>query len=107
MRMPSLLVVAVLATLQSGCYASFSSQSQSGVSASAGAAHVGLSSGSPLGAALIVGILMADGMRYYRVGPDGSRSWIGVAPEPDPHRRINVQDCTLPISPDAGNLMCK
>jgi hypothetical protein len=29
------------------------------------------------------------------------------APEPDPTRAINVQDCTQPIDPEAGNLMCR
>jgi hypothetical protein len=29
------------------------------------------------------------------------------APEPDPTRVINAQDCTQPVDPEAGNLMCR
>jgi hypothetical protein len=72
-----------------------------------GSTHIDVSSGSRLGAAVIVGIVAADGFRYYRVEPDGSRTPIGRAPEPDPARRVNVQDCTRPVDPAAGNLLCK
>jgi hypothetical protein len=60
-----------------------------------------------VGAAVIVGIVAADGFRYYRVEPDGSRTPIGYVPPADPARRINVQDCTRPIDPEAGNLLCR
>jgi hypothetical protein len=66
-----------------------------------------VSSSSRLGAAIIIGIMAADGFRYYRVEPDGSKTPLGYAPEPDPTRRINVQDCTRPVDPAAGNLMCR
>src|SRR5579859_6229589 len=66
-----------------------------------------VSSDSKLGAAIIIGIMAADGLRYYRVEPDGSRKPLGERPDPDPARRINVQDCTQPVSPRAGNLMCR
>jgi hypothetical protein len=29
------------------------------------------------------------------------------APDPDPTRKINTQDCTKPVDPGAGNLMCR
>ena len=29
------------------------------------------------------------------------------APALDPNRRISVQDCTKPFTPDGGNLVCK
>jgi len=67
--------------------------------------QVGVASGSPLGNAIIVGVMLADGMQYYRLGPDGKTSV--RAPEPDPARRINAQDCTRPVDPNAGNLLCR
>lgn len=50
--------------------------------------------------------MAADAVHYYRIGPDGKTPLHG-APEPDPTRKINVQDCTKPVDPDAGNLMCR
>jgi len=50
-------------------------------------------------------VMLADGMQYYRLGPDGKTSV--RAPEPDPARRINAQDCTRPVDPNAGNLLCR
>src|SRR2546427_11831274 len=65
--------------------------------------QVSVASGSPLGNAIIVGVMLADGVRYYRLGPDGKTSV--RAPEPDPTRKINIQDCTRPVDPNAGNLL--
>ena len=67
--------------------------------------QVSVASGSPLGNAIIVGVMLADGVRYYRLGPDGKTSV--RAPEPDPTRKINIQDCTRPVDPNAGNLLCR
>ena len=67
--------------------------------------EVSVASGSPLGNAIIVGVMLADGVHYYRLGPDGKTSV--RAPEPDPTRKINVQDCTRPVDPSAGNLLCR
>ena len=58
----------------------------------------------PIGTAVVVGVMAADA--YYRIGPDG-RTLMYRAPEPDPARAINAQDCTRPVDPDAGNLMCR
>jgi hypothetical protein len=55
--------------------------------------------------AIIVGVMVADGMDYYRLGPDGRTSV--RASEADPTRRINAQDCTRPVDPNAGNLLCR
>lgn len=68
--------------------------------------QVSVSSGSALGNAIIIGIMLSDGIHYYRVGPDGRTPLFG-APPLDPARRINVQDCTQPIDPEAGNLYCR
>ena len=64
------------------------------------------SSGAPLAAAVIVGVMAADTVHYYRMGPDG-KTPMYRAPEPDPARKINVQDCTRPVDANAGNLMCR
>jgi hypothetical protein len=60
-----------------------------------------------VGAAILVGIVAAQEDRYYRVGPDGMKTPVGRAPPPDPARKINVQDCSRPVDPAAGNLVCK
>jgi len=98
----------VVALALSGCAARYSVQSGSagGVQTTTTGAQVNIASGSALGTAIIVGVVLADGMRYYRLGPDG-RTPLGRAPEPDPTRRINLQDCTRPFDPEAGNLMCR
>ena len=57
--------------------------------------------------AMVIGVMLVDGPKYYTLQPDGSRvPYFGV-PEPDPNRRINLQDCTQPIDLTAGNLMCR
>ena len=68
--------------------------------------RVGVSSDGVLGA-ILIGILVADGIRYYWRLPDGPRRPYYGTPEADPARLINVQDCTRPINPTAGNLMCQ
>ncbi len=64
-------------------------------------AQASVSSGTPLGNAIIIGIMLADGMQYFRLGQGGG------ALEADPTRVINVQDCTRPVDPGAGNLLCR
>jgi hypothetical protein len=64
------------------------------------------SRGAAVGTAVVVGVMAADAVRYYRMDPDG-KTPVYRAPEPDPTRRINVQDCTTPVDPEAGNLMCR
>ena len=56
----------------------------------------------PVATAVVVGVLAADAMNS--TGPDGK---MYRAPEPDPSRAINVQDCTQPVDYGAGNLMCR
>jgi hypothetical protein len=62
--------------------------------------------GAPVATAVVVGVMVSDGYHYYRMGPDG-KTPMYRAPEPDPTRKINVQDCTQPVDPSAGNLMCR
>jgi len=91
-----------------GCAARYSMQANSatGAQTTTTGAQVNVSTGSSLGTAIIVGIMFADGYRYYRLEPDGTKTPVS-APEPDPSRRINAQDCTRPVDPGAGNLLCR
>jgi hypothetical protein len=92
---------AAVSLVLSGCTVHYSSRAES----PAGSVQVNASSGSPLGNAIIFGVMAADGVQYLRAGPD-RRSQGGVPPA-DPTRKINVQDCTLPIDLSAGNLRCR
>jgi hypothetical protein len=94
----------IVAVALTGCTVRYSAQERAsgpGVTTS----QVNVASGSPLGNTIIVGVMLADGMRYYRLGPDGKTSV--RAPESDPDRKINIQDCTRPVDPNAGNLRCR
>ena len=97
----SIIVAVVLA----GCTARYSAQERASGPGTTTTSQVSVSSGSPLGNAIIVGVMLADGMHYYQLGPDGKTSV--RAPEPDPTRKINAQDCTRPVDPNAGNLLCR
>jgi hypothetical protein len=89
----------------SGCAVRYSAQARSSGPGGGVSSQVSVSSNSPLGSAIIIGVIAADAVHYYRGGPDGKPSV--RAPEPDPTRRINVQDCTRPFDPYAGNLLCR
>src|SRR4051812_23115806 len=102
-----IIVTACLVPALAGCTARYRSDSVVVNGGAVAASQVDVSSRSLVGAAVIVGIVAADGFRYYRVGPDGSRTPIGYVPPSDPARRINVQDCTRPVDPAAGNLVCR
>jgi len=96
----------IVAVALAGCTVRYSVQEgASGPGGSTTTSQVNVSSGSPLGNTIIVGVMLADGMRYYRLGPDGKTSV--RAPEPDHDRKINIQDCTRPVDPNAGNLRCR
>jgi hypothetical protein len=58
-----------------------------------------------VGGAVVVGAMADDTARYYGMDPDGKAAT--RAPEPDPKRKINEQDCTKPIDLNGGNLRCK
>jgi len=95
----------IVAVALPGCTVRYSAQERSSGLGSTTISQVGVSSGSPLGNAIIVGVMLADGVHYYRFGPDGKTAV--RAPELDPTRKINIQDCTRPIDPYAGNLLCR
>ena len=95
----------IVAVALAGCTVRYSAQERASGLGGTTTSQVSVSSGSPLGNAIIVGVMLADGMRYYRLGPDGKTSV--RAPEPDPDRKINIQDCTRPVDPNAGNLRCR
>jgi len=60
----------------------------------------------PVATAVVVGVMAMDTVHYYGIGPDG-KSPMYRAPEPDPTRKINPQDCTEPVDFSAGNLLCR
>jgi hypothetical protein len=103
------LVAFALVLPLAGCYARYHSDSVVVNGGVVGSTHVDVSSKSPVGAAIIVGVMAADGIRYYRIEQNGAKTPIGIgdAPEPDPARKVNVQDCTRPVDPAAGNLLCR
>jgi hypothetical protein len=104
--MRGILAACIIVTVAlTGCSVRYSAQERASGLGTATTSQVNVSSGSPLGNAIIVGVMLADGMHYYRLGPDGKTSV--RAPEPDPTRRINAQDCTRPVDPNAGNLLCR
>jgi len=93
----------LIAVALAGCTVRYSAEERA--SGPGTTSQVSVSGGSPLGNTIIVGVMLADGMQYYRLGPDGKTSV--RAPEPDPTRKINIQDCTRPVDPSAGNLRCR
>lgn len=104
--MRSLMGTCLLAALAvPGCAAQVYSMARFSGSGSSTASQASVSSGSPLGNAIIVGIMLGDAIRYYHLGPDGGTSV--PAPELDSGRKINVQDCTRRVDVSAGNLMCR
>lgn len=70
------------------------------------AASASVATVSPVATAVIIGVMAADAVHYYSIGPDGKSS-VYRAPEPDPRRTVNVQDCTQPVDYSAGNLLCR
>jgi len=60
-----------------------------------------------LAGALLIAVLLADGVHYYVRAPDGALGPYYGVPEPDPARRISAQDCTRPIDRSIGNLVCR
>jgi hypothetical protein len=99
------VVCIIVAVALAGCTVRYSARDRASGPSSTTASQVSVASGSPLGNAIIVGVMLADGVRYYRLGPDGKTSV--RAPEPDPTRKINIQDCTRPFDSNAGNLLCR
>jgi len=95
----SILLVSVVV---SGCAARIASNTSTGSTA----ASVRVTTNSPVATTTVVGVMAAGAIQYYTMGPDGKQPLYG-APDPDPTRAINVQDCTQPVDPEAGNLMCR
>ena len=95
-------MIFLAAVVLSGCAVRIASNTSTGSTA----ASARITTTSPLATTVVVGVMAADAIHYYTIGPDGKQPMYG-APDPDPTRTINVQDCTQPIDPDAGNLMCR
>ena len=100
-----MLVCIVAMTAMPGCTVRYTAEARSSGSGSATSSQVSVSSGSPLGNAIIIGVMLTDGVRYFGLGPTGTTPI--RAPQPDPGRVINAQDCTRPVDPSAGNLLCR
>jgi hypothetical protein len=64
---------------------------------------------SRLGAAIIIAVLLAEGLRYFRVEPDGTRTPVDAATAErlGVSHKVSVQDCTQPVDLTAGNLVCR
>src|SRR5258708_14537372 len=92
----------IVAVALAGCTVRYSARERASDPSSSAASQVSVASGSPLGNAIIVGVMLADGVHYYRLRPDGKTS--GRAPDPDPPRNINIPDFTRPLDPKACNL---
>src|SRR5213592_4089681 len=95
----------VVAVALAGCTVRYSAQERVSPPGSTTTSQVSVASGSPLGNAIIVGVMLADGVHYYRLGPDGKASV--RAPEPDPTRKINRPGAILDVDLNAGNLLCR
>jgi len=93
----------VVALAAPGCAVQYVSSAGSAVSSTS--AQVSISSGSALGNALLLGIVLGETVEYYRFGSEGRMS--AGALELDPGRKVSVQDCTRPVDASAGNLMCR
>src|SRR2546423_15624847 len=92
----------IVAVALAGCTVRYSAQERVSAPGSTTTSQVSVASGSPLGNAIIVGVMLADGVRYYRLRPDGKTP--GPAPETDPTRKNNLQDCTRAVGPHGGKL---
>jgi len=100
--MRALLLTVILAALAlAGCAVRIASNT--GSSSTSASARV--TTTSPVATTMVVGVMAAGAINYYTLGPDGKQPT--GAPAPDPTRVINAQDCTQPVDPEAGNLMCR
>lgn len=114
------IAIALLAL--AGCRGSFSVQAGSGTRAPAQAApgttvtrsQVSFGADSALGAAILLGIIAADGVRAGEGPPGRATTRIEDIPssgagrrELDPSRSIRVQDCSRPVDLEGGNLVCR
>jgi len=69
--------------------------------------RVQVSGDSRLGAVVIIGLMLAEGLRYFRLAPDGSRTPVADETGRALPPRVNVQDCARPVDVGAGNLVCR
>lgn len=72
--------------------------------------QVQVSTDSAVAAAIVVGVLLAEGLRYFLQTPDGTRTPLPALTAEQVRAwppRVSEQDCTRPVDPDAGNLRCR
>lgn len=104
----------VIALVLPGCHAARFSVDTGAVPASGvtpgstvTTSRIQASGDSRLGAVIIIGLILADGLRYFRVAPDGTRTPVADETGRSLPPRVNVQDCSQPIDVRAGNLVCR
>jgi hypothetical protein len=115
MRMAALLACVSVAGchswalgFQSGSAAGSGSRPSGSVSrSSAQDAGVSVASGDRVLTGIVVAVLLAEGVRYYLRGDDGTMTPLHYVPQPDPGRTVSEQDCTAPVDPQLGNLLCR
>ncbi len=103
--------------LLSGCYNrgfSLSSGAPAGTLGTPGipqgsnpGASISISSGDRIVTGILVVVMLAEGLRYFVRGDDGTMTPVNYVPEPDPSRKVSEQDCSRPIDPERGNLRCR
>lgn len=65
---------------------------------------------STLGAAVIIGVMLSDGLHWFREDAPGRRRALSPAEAAQAGvelPRVVEQDCTQPVQIDAGNLRCR
>jgi hypothetical protein len=87
--------------------AAYRSGEVAGASTTAYGGRVSVRSDNRVITGVVIAVMLAEGVRYYVRGDDGSITTLGYLPEPDPRRRVSEQDCTRPVDPTLGNLRCR
>ena len=69
--------------------------------------NLSLSSDNLVVTGVLVGVLLAEGVRYYLRQVSGGLVPLEQVPESDANRRISEQDCSGVVVLDRGNLKCR
>lgn len=72
--------------------------------------QVQVSTDSAVATAIVVGVLLAEGLRYFLQAPDGKRTPLPGLTADQVRAwppRVSEQDCARPVEPDAGNQRCR
>ena len=116
-----LVLICVALGLLTGCHGRINAGAGTGsvrsvpVGTTMSTSQVQLSTDTRLGVVLIIGVMLADGIRYFRLAPDGTRMPLDSPPPSGSDGdaiapaapRVSVQDCTRPVDLQAGTLVCR